>query len=247
MRSLVCLSYSPWSEKARWALDHHGLEYRRVEYVPIIGEPLLRLRARKPFGRITVPILFDDGEVLDDSFDIARHADRVGRGSRLFPEGRLEEIRGWNERSERALAAGRALTANRTALDPVAKLESVPPFVPEALRPKSEPLVDLGIRYLRRKYGFDEGGTEALQETIVRSLDALRSALAGRATVLPEGFSYADVVMAVSLQFVRPPEDRYIRLGAASRVCWTDPALAPRYADLLDWRDDVYGRFRERS
>ena len=37
MRTLYALPYSPWlSEKARWALDHHGIAYREVMYAPPI-------------------------------------------------------------------------------------------------------------------------------------------------------------------------------------------------------------------
>jgi glutathione S-transferase len=51
---LVGEGFSPWTEKARWALDHHGIRYRCEEYVPLAGEPWLRLRARRFHGRISV-------------------------------------------------------------------------------------------------------------------------------------------------------------------------------------------------
>ena len=54
---LVSLSYSPWSEKARWALDHHGIEYRNIAYTPMLGVPRLRMRLRAMRAKITVPIL----------------------------------------------------------------------------------------------------------------------------------------------------------------------------------------------
>jgi glutathione S-transferase len=37
MIELVAVPYSPWSEKARWALDHHALPYRETAYQPLIG------------------------------------------------------------------------------------------------------------------------------------------------------------------------------------------------------------------
>ena len=48
----------------------------------MIGEPLLRLRAKRLTGKITVPILIEDGVVIEGSLRIARHAD-----GDLFPEG----------------------------------------------------------------------------------------------------------------------------------------------------------------
>ena len=130
MAHLIALSYSPWSEKARWALDHHRVPYRYEEYVPMLGEPLLRLRLRRPTGKVSVPVLLDEGRAFTDSFDIARHAERVGSGDPIFPEAVLAEIMRWNERSNAGLAAGRALTVERTGKSPEAKAEALPPFIP---------------------------------------------------------------------------------------------------------------------
>ena len=46
MRTLYGLTQSAWTEKARWALEHHGIAYRYHEHVPVLGEVLLRLKAR---------------------------------------------------------------------------------------------------------------------------------------------------------------------------------------------------------
>src|SRR6188508_1450752 len=58
-RRLVQLYYSPWSERARWALDHHGLAYETVEHVPFLGEIRLRRIVGKKAARATVPVLID--------------------------------------------------------------------------------------------------------------------------------------------------------------------------------------------
>src|SRR5688572_24596337 len=109
MTKLYALAYSPWSEKARWALDHHRIDYKYSEHLPLVGELKLRVLLRKPKGRISVPVLRDGGRWFTDSFEIAQHADRIGSGSRLFPGDKLAAIEGWNQKSEEALAAGRAL------------------------------------------------------------------------------------------------------------------------------------------
>ncbi|HVY46043.1 MAG TPA: glutathione S-transferase N-terminal domain-containing protein, partial [Minicystis sp.] len=113
MTELFGLPISPWTEKARFALDHHGVAYRYRIYVPMLGEPLLRARLRRPVGRVTVPVLFTDEGAFADSFAIARYADRVGAGAPLVPSERAADVAAWNDRSEAALAAGRALTLGR--------------------------------------------------------------------------------------------------------------------------------------
>src|SRR5687768_11246992 len=106
MRRLIGLSYSPWTEKARWSLDHHGLEYHYREHTILLGSPRLRLQSRRFTGRVTVPALLDEGRVFGDSHEIARRADEVGSGPTLFPSQEVEEIFRWNLLSERALQAG---------------------------------------------------------------------------------------------------------------------------------------------
>jgi glutathione S-transferase len=94
-RQLVSLKVSPWSERAKWALDHHGLTYDVVEHFPILGERRLRriVGAGKP--KATVPVLIAGDEVLSESWDIASYADRVGTGAKLFPPGHETAIRKW--------------------------------------------------------------------------------------------------------------------------------------------------------
>ena len=110
---LIALSYSAWSEKARFALDHHAIAYVSHEHVPMLGEPFLRFVTRRPFARVSVPVLVHRGRVLSDSFEIARYADRIGEGQTLFPAERLAEIRAWDDESQGAMAAGRALVTTR--------------------------------------------------------------------------------------------------------------------------------------
>jgi glutathione S-transferase len=83
---------------------------------------------------------------------------------------------------------------------------------------------------------------EAHHESVVRqALDTLRAALAGgRDHLVADRLSFADIAMAVSLQFILPVSDQYIELGPATRAAWTHPALAADHGDLLAWRDRLY-------
>lgn len=237
MLTLIGLSYSPWSIKARWALDHHGVEYKWVEYTPMLGEPLLRLRAG--LGRVSVPLLIDGRERHRDSFEIARRAETLGHGPTLFPGARIDAISRWNQTAEDLAAAGRALVTPRVHATPAALLESVPP----PLRRVGRPLGRMGAAFLTRKYRLDRIPAATARETIGLALEAVREARAdGRPYLLGSEFTYADVTTAVSMQFVEPPAERYCSLGPASRGCWTTPDLAKDYADVLAWRDDVYRR-----
>jgi glutathione S-transferase len=80
-------------------------------------------------------------------------------------------------------------------------------------------------------------------EELERVLDGLNAQLGGRPYLL-EGFSFADVALATLLQCVAPVDDRYVRLGAATRRVWHQPELSGRFGDLVKWRDRLYAEHR---
>ncbi len=238
------LSYSPWSEKARWALDHHRVDYREVEHVPLLGSPLLRARMRRPIGRVTVPALLDDGVTYGDSFDIARRADRIGQGERLFPHGMDDAIATWNRSSETILEAGRVLLLHKTIRHPDAMQEALPKQIPSVLRPRMLSLARTAVRFLQHKYAALTNDLEGQRARISRELTSLREALDGPDGYVLGSFSYADVAMAVSLQVVWPVGNRWLPLGDATRSVWQEPAMADAFRDLITWRDRVYDKHR---
>jgi glutathione S-transferase len=241
MIELTALPFSPWSEKARWALDHHRIDYRYNEYIPILGELKLRIAMRRPSGLVTVPVLHDGAAWLTDSFEIARYADRVGRGPRLFPGDKLAEVAEWNRRSEAALAAGRALAVLASAADPDMALAVLPPGVPSALKPLLSPIARKGMEIFIAKHRMREGaGSHAA--VLERELDALSSALSGRRYLLGDTLSYADIAMAVVLQVVSPVDARYMPKLPGIRALPGE--LEHRYADLIAWRDQLYAQHR---
>lgn len=88
-------SFAPWCERARWALDHHGIAYREINQTPVLAELSLRVAARRLSGRVTVPLLVQGGTILMNSDAIARHAEQVGSGETLFPAEHERELAEW--------------------------------------------------------------------------------------------------------------------------------------------------------
>ena len=239
---LVSLHVSPWSERARWALDHHRLPYRKEEHMVYLGERKLRRLTGKP--RNTVPILVTDGTVLNDSWDIAQYADREGASPSLFPAEHVAEIEAWAKTTDRLLAAGRGLILRALMGDAAALDESLPGNVPGVVRPLLRPVVRGVTRYFMKKYSLGDATREAADLAAVRGvLDEMRALGLARRTVF-ERFTYADVLLATTLQGVSPVADRHLRLRPATRRVWTRDALARDYADLLAWRDWVYDAHR---
>jgi glutathione S-transferase len=243
---LVYLPVSPFSERARWALEHHGLAYERVQHVPFLGERRLRRLVGPGPGRASVPVLLAGEERLKDSWDIALYADRVGRGAPLVPEAQREEVRAWNRRADAAMEAGRLLVTAAMLRSPGALGESLGPGVPAPLRVLLRPVARHAMGWFGRKWGVRTEEAPAALAAVRAELLGLREALARRGGkyLLGGGFSYADILMATVLQGVRPVEDRAIRLGPATRQAWTREELAGEFGDLLAWRDGLYARHR---
>lgn len=241
--TLLHLPYSPWSERARWALDVRGVDYRSQIYAPLLGEPALRKALGKWKGPVSVPVLLSAEGPVPDSWEIARYAESHGSGLSLFPPSELEQIRQWHQRSERGLAAGRALSLRRVAAADDALLELVPRKL-RRLGPIARGIAATGVARTLRKYGANGESQAAHEAAFIAELEALRAGLSsGRGTLLEE-FSFADISMAQVLMFVAPPESEHVRIGRATRRVFGDPALAARYADLIAWRDELYRKHR---
>jgi len=246
---LWSLPYSPWSEKAKWALEDSGVHYEKQRYEPLLGEPALRWRTGKWRGPVSVPVLHTDDGWLTDSFEIARWASARAPGSTLMPDAELDRVRAYNELSERGLAAGRARSLARLLESRAGLRDMVPPKMRGVLGSLAVPVAAFGVRRTLRKYARTVDGDAARELTDV--LDRLRADLAasgartrGVAHLLSH-FSYADVAMAQVLAFVDPPAT-HLRLTDATRATFRDAELAPRYEDLLQWRDELYRELRDR-
>ncbi|MFP2905299.1 glutathione S-transferase family protein [Pyxidicoccus sp. 3LFB2] len=242
MRTLHGLGYSGWTEKARWALDHHRVAYRYREHLPLIGE--LGLRWRTPRGvRPSVPQLVDEGGAITGSFHIAKRAEEVGQGAPLFPQHAAELITRWEDTSDSVLGVARAQVVVGLLQNRRAQQDSLPAFVPGWLRGVMAPSARLGARFIARKHQAASDVEGAIQATVVPALERLRAELGGR-PYLKDGFTYADINAAAMLQMLRPAEDRYMPLGAGTREVWTNEPLAARFPDLLEWRDALYAKHR---
>jgi glutathione S-transferase len=240
MRKLVSLNVSPWSERAKWALDHHGLAYEVVEHMPIVGERRLRRLVGPGKPRATVPVLVVGAEAVSESWDIAVYADREGGGAKLIPPEHEEAIRTWAALADEAANAGRALVLAAILASGPALDEQGPPFIPTWLRPPLRPLARAATMAFVRKYELRLGESDAHTRAVRLALDRLRSGLAASSPYLHGSFSYADIAMASLLQGISPVDNRFVKLGPATRAAWTHAALAAEYADLVAWRDSLY-------
>lgn len=80
-------------------LERKGIEYRRMDLIPAVHRPLLRMLR---FPGITVPALVIDGRRVQGSREISRTLDELKPGPRLFPadsqaRAAVEEAERWGD------------------------------------------------------------------------------------------------------------------------------------------------------
>lgn len=238
MLKLYRISYSPWSVKAKWALDHHKIKYRKINYQPLLGEPLLHWETGQWLKKVTVPLLVTDSKTIMNSWEIAKYAEQEGTGTPLFPKNKIAAILRFEEIADEISAIGRVLVTERIALDKGALKEMLPPFIPKLARGLMLPLAKTGVQFLRMKYQFPKHPLEYYEMEMKKRLLQLRKELVGKDYLCGE-FSYADITVTVGLHFVVPLDQQYIRLGKNSRRCMTHPIFADEFKDLFSWRDTI--------
>lgn len=243
--TLWSLSYSPWSDRARWALDQCRVEYERHAYAPLLGEPAMRMRTGNWTRLVSVPVMLTDEGVLTDSLEICRYADRHRASDvpTLFPEDDADTLTRMHAMSETALAAGRALGLRRILDQERDALDAFVPPAMKALGGVARSIAAAGVRRTLHKYAdvTPENPAQALTDF----LDSLADAIAGGTehddgpTTLLEELSFADITMAQGLAFIRPPNS-HLRLGDASRRAYTWGACPDGYDAVFAWRDALY-------
>lgn len=244
---LVYIPYSPWSEKARFALDYCGVEYTRKPFTLMLDDWSVRLKLKRPFKNFTIPILFlPNGQAIEDSCTLAQSLPEVSRT--LFKPEHLSEILEINQLCERLLDAGRVLASQTVLHNRDAMLENIPPFVPKALRPYLLSIVHFGIYTLDQQFGVLAKDAKTQRELMHADLLKLRTIIQnkrGPQGTLFESFSFGDIAAAGALHFIKPVQHPKIKISPHTRAAMTQTDFAQEFADLLQWRDQLYAQFRE--
>jgi glutathione S-transferase len=223
MITLLGLHYSPWTHRARWALDHCGIRYQYSEFLPGVGEPWLRLRMRRFRGLAQVPVLFADGAVVAGSQAIARYAAGCVGGA---PLGDFAACAHWEALSDAAGAEARMQVTSRLLASPRAQEEALDGVVPRALQPAFRWLSRGVMRALQKKYG-----TLARAGALRELLQAASAQLTNQRHLLGT-FSYADIAVASTLQL----HEHIAVSQPATRAAWTWPEIERDHPVLVAWR-----------
>ena len=203
---LVTIPISHFCEKARWALHRAGVDYVEQPHLQLIHIAA----ARRAGGGRSVPVFVaGDGEVVADSTDILRWADRrLADDRRVYPNGELgDEAAALEEIFDEGLGPDSRLWIYHATLPIVARLRpwaeaGLPRWEKLAFR-GAGPLVNIGIS---RALGVNDASAAAALENVERVFDDVAARLAdGRRFLLGDRFTAADLTFgALSAAMLLP-------------------------------------------
>jgi glutathione S-transferase len=247
---LVTIPISHFCEKARWALHRAGVSYVEQPHLQLVHVAA----ARSAGGGRSVPVFVaHDGEVVADSTDILRWADRrIAPDQRLYPDGELgAQAAALEDELDEGLGPDSRLWMYHETLPVVHTLRpwaevGIPRWEQLAFR-GSGPLVRIAIS---RFLGVNDASAASALGHVDRVFDDVAERLAdGRRFLLGERFTAADLTFAaLSAPMLLPggygsplPPPEAMPAGAAHHIRRLRSHPAGVFADRL-YRGERWAR-----
>jgi len=237
---------SHFSEKVRWTLDHKQIAHRRR----VLGPDYL-IRAWRATGHGTLPILFLDGRAIGDSTRIIAALEERHPESPLYPadtaarRGALALEDYFDEQLGPALRA--AIITPLFRHDPELALGMLTTGMPDKAYHRLLRLVRIFPAFYRYRHKMNDAQLDADRAAVNAALDRIEQERQGRAYLVDDTFTVADLTAASMLSpLLQPPEIQYpLRIELP-------PYLQEYRAALLEhpatqWAVGIYRLHRGRS
>jgi glutathione S-transferase len=200
---------SHYNEKARWALD-----YKRVAHHRQVLGPDYLIRAWRATGRGTLPILFVDERAIGDSTHIIAALEERYPEAPLYPADAAARQRAlaledyFDEQLGPAIRA--AIVTPLFRLDPDIALRVLTTGMPDKAYETLRPLMRIFPAYYRFRHKIRDAKLETDRATVNDALDRIEQELQGRAYLIGDAFTVADLAAAALLSpLLQPPEIQY--------------------------------------
>jgi glutathione S-transferase len=200
---------SHFSEKARWALDYKRIAHHRQ----VLGPDYL-IRAWRATGRGTLPILFLDARAIGDSTHIIAALEERYPESPLYPGDATARQRAlaledyFDEQLGPALRA--AIVTPLFRHDPDVALRVLTTGMPDKAYQTLRPLGRIFPTYYRFRHRIRDARLAADRATVNTALDRIEQERQGRAYLVGDAFTVADLTAAAMLgALLQPPGIQY--------------------------------------
>ncbi len=246
MLELYQFELSQYSEKVRLILDYKGLEYRKIEVTPGVGQ----WEVFQMSGQKQVPVLKDGDKIIADSTDIALYLDEKYPEKPIIPTDPVEKgqcllIEEWADESlglkgRKAFVGALNQYQNfRTAILP----KDTPDLLKNIIGAVPGELLD----FLGSGVGLGGDAVKDAQKDLKRDLEALCLILESRPNFLvSDRPTLADLTVAALTIILKFPNGSYLDLPEEVQGKGI-PGLADSsaYEAFFSWRDRLYEEYRQ--
>jgi glutathione S-transferase len=244
MLELYQFELSQYSEKVRLILDYKGLEYRKIEVTPGIGQvELFRLT-----GQRQVPVLKDGSRYIADSTEIAKYLDSQYPERPLIPtdpkkRGVCLLIEEWADES--IGIKGRKALFSAISQNQNFRKSLLPTNTPDVLKNLVEGVPSDVLTVLGLGVGYSPDAIRSAIADLKQDLEALVLLLADSPYLVGDEPTLADFAVAGLSILLKFPDGPYLNLPASIRGKGV-PILAenPAYQPFFAWRDRLYAQYR---
>lgn len=200
---------SHFNEKVRWTLDYKRIAHRRR----VLGPDYL-IRAWRATGHGTLPILFLDGRAIGDSTRIIAALEERYPDPPLYPGDAAARQRAlaledyFDEHLGPALRAAMVTPLFRN--DPDLALRALTTGMPDRAYRTLRPLGRIFPAFYRLRHKIRDASLEADRAAVNTALDRIEQERQGRAYLVGDAFTVADLTAAALLgPMLQPPEIQY--------------------------------------
>jgi glutathione S-transferase len=203
------IPFSHYSEKVRWALDYKGIAHRRR----VLGSDYL-IKVWRATGQGKLPVLWLDGRAIADSTRIIATLEEHYPEPPLYPRDTAARQRALALEDDLDETLGPSLRAAFvTPLfrhDPDIALRVLTTGMGSKAYPGLRRVLRVFPWFYRLRHKISESNLERDRATVAAALDRIEQARQGRAYLVNEAFSVADLTVSALLgPLLQPPEIQY--------------------------------------
>ncbi len=245
MLDLYQFEMSHYSEKVRLILDYKGLDYRKVEVTPGVGQ----IEVFQLSGQRQVPVLKDGVEVIADSTAIAFYLDKKYPDSPLIPtdakqRGLCLMMEEWADES--IGLNGRKAMLGAFGNDPAFRMAVLPSTAPDFLKTLVGSVPHEAFDVLGMGVGLGPDAIKSAHTALKQDLEALCLLLNESPYLTGDQPTLADFAVAGMTMYIKFPSGNYLDIPNTLKGKGV-PGLAdnPAYARFFEWRDRLYADIRK--
>lgn len=245
MLELYQFEMSHYVEKVRLILDYKGLEYKKIEVTPGLGQ----IDLMQMSGQRQVPVLKDGNEIIADSTAIAEYLDKHYPEKPIIPED--PKLRGLCLLMEQWADESIGLNARKCLVgtfgqDQTFRTSVLPTNTPDFLKSLVGAVPGDIFSILGLGVGFGPDALKAAKNAMKRDLASLCFILNEQPYLVTDHPTLADFAVAGLTMYVKFPEGNYLNIPESLKGKGT-PGIADAglFEPFFTWRDKLYADYRK--